>query len=233
MTYVDGVHYAPHGPIDVRALRTDFLVTSAYKWFGPHLGALYGRAEVLERLPAYKVRPAHDRFETGTQSFESIAGTGAAVEYLRSIGRRAGTSGDRRSELVAAMSAIQAWERSLAERMASGLAAIPGVRVWGIADPARFGERTPTFAVTIDGTTPRAAAEALGAEGINAWDGDFYAQALIERLGLFETGGVLRLGIVHYTTPEEIDRVLDGIDRIAGRARGRSVELTAPSAAPA
>jgi len=233
MTYVDGVHYAPHGPIDVRALGTDFLVTSAYKWFGPHLGALYGRAEVLERLPAYKVRPAHDRFETGTQSFESIAGTGAAVEYLRSIGRRAGTSGDRRSELVAAMSAIQAWERSLAERMASGLAAIPGVRVWGIADPARFGERTPTFAVTIDGTTPRAAAEALGAEGINAWDGDFYAQALIERLGLFETGGVLRLGIVHYTTPEEIDRVLDGIDRIAGRARGRSVELTAPSAAPA
>jgi cysteine desulfurase family protein (TIGR01976 family) len=233
MTYVDGVHYAPHGPIDVRALGTDFLVTSAYKWFGPHLGALYGRAEVLERLPAYKVRPAHDRFETGTQSFESIAGTGAAVEYLRSIGRRAGRSGGRRPELVAAMTAIQAWERSLAERMASGLAAIPGVRVWGIADPARFGERTPTFAVTIDGTTPRAAAEALGAAGINAWDGDFYAQALIERLGLFETGGVLRLGIVHYTTPEEVDRVLDALDRIAAGARGRSVALAAPSAAPA
>jgi cysteine desulfurase family protein (TIGR01976 family) len=227
LAYVDAVHYAPHGPIDVAALGTDFLVTSAYKWFGPHAGALYGRREVLDRLPAYKVRPAHDRFETGTQNFEGIAGVGAAVEYLRSIGRRAGASGGRRAELVSAMEAIRAYERGLAERMAAGLASIPGVRVWGITDPARFDERTPTFAVTIDGVSPREAATALGRRAINAWDGDFYAQALIERLGLFETGGVLRLGIVHYTTAEEVDRVLEALEAIAVAGRA-----SAPVAVP-
>ena len=227
LAYVDAVHYAPHGPIDVAALGTDFLVTSAYKWFGPHAGALYGRREVLDRLPAYKVRPAHDRFETGTQNFEGIAGVGAAVEYLRSIGRRAGASGGRRAELVSAMEAIRAYERGLAERMAAGLASIPGVRVWGITDSARFDERTPTFAVTIDGVSPREAATALGRRAINAWDGDFYAQALIERLGLFETGGVLRLGIVHYTTAEEVDRVLEALEAIAVAGRA-----SAPVAVP-
>ncbi|HEU4672240.1 MAG TPA: cysteine desulfurase-like protein [Candidatus Limnocylindrales bacterium] len=217
LTYVDAVHYAPHGPIDVRALGTDFLVTSAYKWFGPHAGALYGRADLLDRLPAYKVRPAHDRFETGTQNFEAIAGVGAAVEYLRSIGRMTGVTGGRRAELVAAMEAIRGYERGLAERLAAGLAAIPGVRIWGITDPGRFAERTPTFAVTLDGVSPRQAAASLGRLAINAWDGDFYAQALIERLGLHEAGGVLRLGIVHYTTEEEVERVLDAVDRIAAR----------------
>ncbi len=232
LTYVDAVHFAPHGPIDVRELGTDFLVTSVYKWFGPHLGALYGRADVLDRLPAYKVRPAHDRFETGTQSFESIAGAGAAVEYLASVGRTAGGSGSRRNELLAAMSAIRTYERGLGTRLAAGLARIPGVRVWGITDPARFDERTPTFAITIDGVTPRQAAEALGCEGIFAWDGDFYAQALIERLGLFESGGVLRLGIVHYTTAGEVDRVVEAIDRIAGEHRDKRTPREA-AAAPA
>jgi cysteine desulfurase family protein (TIGR01976 family) len=232
LTYVDAVHFAPHGSIDVRALDTDFLVTSAYKWFGPHVAALYGRADLLDRLPAYKVRPAHDRFETGTPGFESIAGAGAAVEYLRSIGRRAGASGSRRAELVAAMESIRDYERTLAERLATGLAAIAGVRVWGIADPRRFDQRTPTFAVTIDGVSPRDAAEALGREAINAWDGHFYAQALIERLGLAESGGVLRLGIAHYTTEVEVDRVLDAIDRLAGshrvaRARGQTAATPA------
>lgn len=228
--WIDAVHYAPHGPIDVRDLGADFLTTSAYKWFGPHVGVLYGRAEVLDRLPEYKVRPAHDRFETGTQNFEGIAGTLAAVDYLQSVGERFGaraTGGDglggevpadRRERLVAGMRAIQAWEASLADRLIRDLASIPGVRIHGIADPARIAERTPTLAVTIEGTTPRAAAEALGRQGMFAWDGDFYAQALIERLGLFETGGVLRLGLVHYNTPEEVDRLLDGVEGIAADA---------------
>ena len=226
--WIDAVHYAPHGPIDVRDLGADFLTTSAYKWFGPHLGVLYGRGEILDRLPEYKVRPAHDRFETGTQNFEGIAGTLAAVDYLESVGERFGggaTAGDgprvpadRRGRLVAGMQAIQAWEAGLADQLLRGLASIQGVRIHGIADPARVAERTPTVAVTIDGTTPRAAAEALGREGMFAWDGDFYAQALIERLGLFETGGVLRLGLVHYNTPAEVDRLLDGVERIAAGA---------------
>jgi cysteine desulfurase family protein (TIGR01976 family) len=233
LTYIDAVHYAPHGPIDVGDLGTDFLVTSVYKWFGPHLGALYGRLDVLDRLPAYKVRPAHDRFETGTPSFESIAGARAAVAYLQSIGAAAGATGDRRAELVAAMSAVRDYERPLAERMAAGLRAIPGVRVWGITEAARFADRTPTFAITIDGVSPRQAAEALGREAIFAWDGDFYAQALIERLGLYETGGVLRLGIVHYTTEREIDRTLDALDRIASAGRGNRTPREPAAATPA
>jgi cysteine desulfurase family protein (TIGR01976 family) len=222
LTWIDAVHYAPHGPIDVRDLGTDFLVTSVYKWFGPHLGAVYGRAEILDRLPDYKVRPAHDRFETGTQNFEGIAGARAAVEYLASVGDRfgdgAGPSADRRARVVAGMRAIQAWEAGLVERLLRGLASISGVRVHGIADPARIAERTPTVAVTIDGTTPRAAAEVLGRQGIFTWDGNFYAQALIERLGLSEAGGVLRLGLVHYNTPAEVDRLLEALEGIASEA---------------
>jgi cysteine desulfurase family protein (TIGR01976 family) len=224
LAFVDAVHFAPHGSIDVRALDADFLVCSVYKWFGPHLGALYGKAAVLDRLPAYKVRPAHDHFETGTPSFESYAGTLAAVDYLRDLGRTYGgpadgaVSGDARGELVSAMSAIAGHERALAGRMLDGLAAIPGLRVWGIADPARLAERTPTFAVTIAGTSPADAAAELGRTGIFTWDGDFYARALIERLGLHERGGVLRLGLVHYSTASEVDRTLDTLAAIAARA---------------
>ena len=223
LAYVDAVHYAPHAPIDVRALGTDFLACSTYKFFGPHLGVLYGRADVLAGLPAYKVRPAHDRFETGTQGFESIAGAGAAIDYIASIGERFGTPpGDpavgvptRRASLVAGMSAIRAHERDLFARLLDGLERIPGLRVWGITDRAHLAERTPTAAVTLDAISPRAAAEQLGRRGITTWDGDFYAQGLIERLGLAATGGVLRLGIVHYNIPEEIDRLLGALEAIA------------------
>jgi cysteine desulfurase family protein (TIGR01976 family) len=231
LTYVDAVHYAPHGPINVVDLDTDFLVTSVYKWFGPHLGAVYGRASVLDRLPAFKVRPAHDRFETGTQNFEGIAGALAAVDYLRSVGRRFGDvaasagASERRRELVAAMTAIQAYERMLAGRLIRGLAAIPGIRMWGISDQTRIDERTPTFAVTIDGTSPRAAAEALGREGLFGWDGDFYARALIERLGLLGGGGVLRLGLVHYNTAAEVDWLLEALESIAARGRAGLVPV--------
>jgi cysteine desulfurase family protein (TIGR01976 family) len=233
LTYVDAVHYAPHGPIDVIGLGADFLVTSVYKWFGPHLGALYGRRELLDALPAYKVRPAYDRFETGTQSFEAIAGTAAAVEYLQSIGQRSGASGNRRAELITAMSEIRGCERTLAERIAAGLTSIPDVRLWGITDPARFADRTPTFALTVEGVTPREVAEELAREQIFAWDGDFYARALIERLGQFDTGGLVRLGIVHYNTADEVDRVLDALDRIAHSTRRRSSRSQPAAATPA
>ncbi len=251
MVYVDAVHWAPHGPIDVVALDADFLVCSAYKFFGPHLGVLYGKLEHLERLPAYKVRPAHDRWETGTGNFEGIVGAAAAVEYIAWLGRTFGgpaamsgsasvsgaavasgsasgaaASGpasepsrerlDRRQAIVAGMTTIRAYELELFRRLLEGLDAIGGVRLVGIADPARLTERAPTAALTIAGVHPREAAAALGREGIATWDGDFYARALIERLGLAEGGGVLRAGLAHYNTPAEVDRFLAAIERLAG-----------------
>jgi cysteine desulfurase family protein (TIGR01976 family) len=216
LTYVDAVAYAPHGPIDVRALDTDFLVCSAYKWFGPHLGALYGKAAAFDALPAFKVRPAHDRFETGTANFEGIAGTLAATEYIRDIGRGSGDAGSsRRDELVAGMEAIVDYERVLVTRLIDGLEAIRGVTIHGITDRARLAERVPTVSVSIDGVHPRAAAEALGRQGVFVWDGDFYATGLIERLGKAESGGVLRLGLVHYNTAAEVDRALEALESIA------------------
>ena len=223
LTYVDAVAFAPHGPIDVRDLDTDFLVCSAYKWFGPHLGALYGKAGVLESLPAYKVRPAHDRFETGTPALESIAGTLAATDYLRDVGRSFGDvtgapgaadATERRRELVAGMAAIAGYERALVTRLIEGLERIDGVTIHGITDRARFASRVPTVSVSIDGVAPRAAAEALGRDGIFVWDGDFYATGLIERLGKAESGGVLRLGLVHYNTAAEVDRTLEALERV-------------------
>ncbi|CAN5665460.1 cysteine desulfurase-like protein [soil metagenome] len=223
LTFVDAVAYAPHGPIDVQALRTDFLACSAYKWFGPHLGVLYGKAEAFDRLPAFKVRPAHDRFETGTANLEGIAGTLATTDYLRDVGRSYGDvayapgaadASERRRELVAGMTAIMTYERDLVRRLIDGLVAIPGVTVHGITDPSRAAERVPTVSVSLEGMSPRAAAEALGRQGIFTWDGDFYATSLIERLGKAETGGVLRLGLVHYNTADEVDRTLEALDRL-------------------
>ena len=223
LTYVDAVAYAPHGPIDVQALDTDFLVCSVYKWFGPHLGALYGKTAILDELPAYKVRPAHDKWETGTQSFEAIAGTLAATDYLRDVGRNYGDvtgapdatdASERRRELVAGMVAIADYERFLVTRLIDGLEGIEGVTIHGITDRSRFTTRVPTVAISIESIHPRAAAETLGRDGIYVWDGDFYATGLIERLGKAETGGVLRLGLVHYNTAQEVDRVVAAIGQL-------------------
>jgi cysteine desulfurase family protein (TIGR01976 family) len=231
-TFVDAVHYAPHGPLDVTRLGTDFLACSAYKFFGPHVGILWGRAELLDSLPAYKVRPASDRWETGTQNHEGIAGTLAAVEYLADVGRRfgkidaeaggaadaeAGVGSSRRARLSAGMRAIEAYERELSARVLVGLAAVPGLTVHGHADRARVAERTPTFAVTLAGWTPRGLAQTLAAAGIYAWDGDFYATTLVEDLGLAASGGVVRLGLVHYTTFDEVDRLLATLRALASR----------------
>lgn len=219
LLYVDAVHYAPHFPIDVSTSGADFLVSSAYKWFGPHLGALWGHAGLLESLPKYKVRPAHDDFETGTPAFELIAGTGAAVDYLASVGQRfghrAGAVG-RRAALVEAMNVIREHELQLLKRLMAGLRSIPRVRVWGISDPERFAsERAPTVAITLSRVSAPDAAATLAARGIFAWHGDFYATGLVERLGLADRGGLLRLGAVHYNTVDEIDRALEAIEAIS------------------
>jgi len=217
-TYVDAVHAAPHLPIDVRALGTDFLACSTYKFFGPHAGVLYGRSEVLDSLPTYKLTPAHDRFETGTQNHEGLAGVVAAVDYLAAVGVSHGgaPSGAPIGERIrAAMTAIRHYEMELYGRLVDGLDAIDGLRLYGITDRARFADRTPTAALTVDGLAPRAISEALGRDGIATWDGDFYATGLIARLGLADSGGVVRIGLTHYNTAEEVDRVVASIARVA------------------
>jgi cysteine desulfurase family protein (TIGR01976 family) len=217
-TYVDAVHAAPHLPIDVRALGTDFLACSTYKFFGPHAGVLYGRADVLDSLPTYKLTPAHDRFETGTQNHEGFAGVIAAVEYLADVGvghGGASSSASLGERVRAAMTAIRSYEMELYGRLVDGLEAIDGLRLYGITDRGRFADRTPTAALTMEGHTPRAISEALGRDGIATWDGDFYAAGLIDRLGLADTGGVVRIGLTHYNTAEEVDRVVASIARVA------------------
>jgi cysteine desulfurase family protein (TIGR01976 family) len=220
LVYVDAVHWAPHGPIDVRHVGADLAVCSAYKFFGPHAGILYGRREILERLPTYKIRPAQHRFETGTPNFEGLAGTLAAIDYIAGIGREYGGAGARaarREAIVAGMSAIRTYEMSLFERLVAGLESIPGSRIYGITDRARFGDRTPTAAVRFDRVSPEALSVALGREGIATWHGDFYATGLIERLGLVASGGVLRIGLTHYNTTAEVDRLLESLRRIVAR----------------
>jgi len=213
MIFIDAVHYAPHGPIDVKALDCDFLVCSPYKFFGPHMGTLYGKKEHLERLKPYKVRPAADTipecWETGTQVMELIAGIHAAVEYIAELGRRCDPSvRDRRAALLAAYGSTVEYERTLLTRLIAGLLAIPGLRFFGIRDPKRFAERCSTVSVRLGKGTPTDAATFLGERGIFTWDGNFYALNLTERLGVEKSGGVLRVGLVHYNTTQEVDRLL-------------------------
>jgi cysteine desulfurase family protein (TIGR01976 family) len=235
-TYVDAVHAAPHLPIDVRAIGTDFLACSTYKFFGPHAGVLYGRAEILAALPAYKLVPATDRFETGTGNFEGLAGVTAAVEYLAGVGvayGAAAASAARRERVIAGMGAIRTYEMDLYRRLVDGLEAIPGLTIFGITDRARFDERTPTAALRLAGIAPRDVAEALGAEGIAVWDGDFYATGLIERLGLADRGGVVRIGLTHYNTAAEVDRLVAALGRIAeGVGAGGAARSTDAVGAP-
>jgi cysteine desulfurase family protein (TIGR01976 family) len=213
MIYVDAVHYAPHGPIDVKALDCDFLVCSPYKFFGPHMGTLYGKKEHLERFKPYKVRPATDSvpecWETGTQVQELIAGIHAAVEYIAELGRRCDPSvKTRREALLASYRSTVAYERTLVTRLIEGLLAIPGLQFFGITDTQRFAERCSTVSFRLPKGTPTDAATFLGERGIFTWDGNFYALNLTERLGVEKLGGVLRVGVVHYNTVEEIDRLL-------------------------
>lgn len=221
--YVDAVHYAPHAPIDVAALGCDFLACSAYKFFGPHLGVLYGRYDLLERLPPRKVAPAGDappdKFETGTNNFEGISGTAAALGYLSSIGERFGEEylGDlddfsgRRLTLKAGMVAIRSYERELCRRLLMGLKEIPGLRIYGIAEPNRVEQRVPTVSFTLEGLTPNEVARKLSEKNIFVWDGHFYAVRAIERLGLADSGGLVRIGLCPYNTLEEVEILLDSL----------------------
>jgi selenocysteine lyase/cysteine desulfurase len=215
MAYIDAVHYAPHGPIDVRELDCDFLACSTYKFFGPHMGVLYGKREHLDRLQPYKVRAntnaVPQRWEWGTLNHECIAGITACVEYLAELGSSVASCSDRRQALMSAYDAIRCHERKLMERMLRGLKEIPGLRLYGINDPAQLESRCPTFAVRIDGHAPLELATKLGERGIFTWDGNYYAINLTERLGVEQSGGFLRIGLVHYNTEEEVDRVLDGL----------------------
>jgi len=215
--FVDAVHAAPHLPMDARQVDADFVACSAYKFFGPHVGAVYGRADILERLPTYKVRPADHRFQTGTGNFEGYAGAGAAVEYIADLGSRYGGANEaapRRDRVLAGMHAVRAYEMDLYRHVAERLRAIDGVRLYGLTADADLERRTPTAAISIEGSTPRAAAEALGRKGIAVWDGDFYATGLIERLGL-APDGVVRIGLTHYNTPAEVDRLADELEVLA------------------
>lgn len=218
LVYIDAVHYAPHGPIDVQALDCDFLACSPYKFFAPHMGVVYGKRDHLARLRPYKVRPASDdipdRWETGTKNHEGLAGVTAAIEYLAELGQRIEPVTTRRAALVQAMEAIKAYERGLSEQLIAGLLAIPGLTFYGISDPACFDMRTPTVAVRLAGRTPRELAEALGQRGIFCWDGNYYAINLTERLGVEADGGMLRIGLVHYNTAEEIDLLLEALDAL-------------------
>lgn len=225
LTWIDAVQFAPHGPIDVQALDTDFLVCSSYKFFGPHLGILYGKQEHLERFPAYKVRPAlnaaPDRWETGTQNHECLAGLLGTIEYLEMLGHEqrelycdAYTEySGRQRDLKIAMRAMMDYERGLAAQLLAGLREIKDARIYGIIDPARLSWRVPTVTCNIGSHAPRALAEHLAAHGIFAWDGNYYALGIMERLGLEERGGALRLGMAHYNTPEEVNRVLDCLEQ--------------------
>lgn len=225
--FVDAVHFAPHGLIDVRNLDCDFLVVSAYKFFGPHIGVLYGKYGHLERLPAYKVRPAPalppGKFETGTGNFEGIAGLLGTVEYLAELGEHFASGAGpsqmnaaplRRQKLQSAMQAIRSYEMSLARLLIKALSAVPGLRIWGISQPTRLAERVPTASFTLRGHHPRQIAKHLAQHGIQVWDGNYYALAVTERLGLEAEGGMVRVGLVHYNTQQEIEHLSRALESL-------------------
>lgn len=268
LSYIDAVHYAPHGLIDARELNCDFLVCSAYKFFGPHMGVLYGKREHLTRLHPYKVRPNTEnvpqRWEWGTLNHECIAGIKACVDYWEELGRRtSGTkaasvdtlstaalklstpadqnravlgprrcatqihtssgnesgcdsSATRRQAIVAAHAAIHPHERGLMEKLISGLLSIRGLKLYGISDPRRFDQRCATSVVRIDGHSPLELATKLGERGFFTWDGNYYALNLTEQLGVEQSGGFLRIGLVHYNTMEEVEGLLAALREIVG-----------------
>lgn len=229
LTYIDAVQYAPHGPIDVQHLVCDFLVSSPYKYFGPHMGALYGRYDLLEELKAYKVRPATNmppgKFETGTQNHEGIAGVLGTLEYFAWIGEEFGAEhtlgleeigySGRRLTYKKAMTAIRAYEFELSAALLSTLEAVPNLRIYGQTDPRKLDERVATFSFRIEGQHPREVAEKLGQQDIYVWDGNYYALAISERLGLEESGGMVRVGAAHYNTVEEIKHLGEELTKIA------------------
>ena len=231
LVYIDAVQYAPHGAIDVQDLDADFLVCSSYKFFGPHAGILYGKYELMNELRAYKVRPAPNslpgKFETGTQNHEGIAGVLGTVEYLEWLGQTFGGSfariyGERyigrRLHLKQAMAVMHAAEMPVSQTLLDMLLKTPGVTVYGLTDAARMEERVPTYAFRLQGWHPRQVAEALAKKNIYVWDGNYYALSVTERLGLEDSGGMVRVGPVHYNTVDEVWKFGEALRRLVGVA---------------
>jgi cysteine desulfurase family protein (TIGR01976 family) len=228
LAVVDSVHYALHGPLDVKALDADFLLCSAYKFFGPHIGVFYGKKDLFAKLPTYRLRVQSEkipfRIETGTLNHEGIAGAGEAVEFIADIGNRFGDLGpgsyaasgekwsDRRRRVVAGMEAMELYEQPLAEKLIAALSQIDKVNIYG---PPPGHPRTSTVSFTVEGVPSDQVAAALGEKGLFVWDGHFYAACLVEKLGLTENGGLVRVGLSPYNTGEEIDRLIEETVKIA------------------
>ena len=219
--FVDAVQYAPHALIDVKALDADFLMCSSYKFFGPHAGIMYGKREHLKRLRAYRVRPAGEelpgKWETGTKNHEGLAGVGAAIDYIASLGVTYGdvaATASRREKIAAAWQVLAPYELQLMERLIAGLEAIQGVRIYGLTEREAMGSRVATVSLRKEGTTPEQLAMALAAENIFTWNGNFYALSISERLGVESSGGLLRIGLVHYNTLDEVDQCLRVLARV-------------------
>jgi cysteine desulfurase family protein (TIGR01976 family) len=224
LCFVDAVQYAPHKAIDVQALDCDFLACSAYKFFGPHTGIFYGKYALLDQLTAYKVRPSGanppDKFETGTQSFESIAGVLGTMEYFAWLGTSFGAQFARRYQheftglglaVRQGLAVIEEYELTLNSKLLAGLRSVPGLHIWGITDAQLMQQRVPTFSFTLQGHSPRSVAEKLAQENIYVWDGNFYALAVVQRLGLESEGGLIRIGLTHYNTLAEVDRLVSAL----------------------
>ncbi|MGF1582650.1 MAG: cysteine desulfurase-like protein [Gemmataceae bacterium] len=221
LVYLDAVHYAPHGLIDVQDWDCDFLVCSAYKFFGPHIGILWGKEALLEELPAYQLRPAPQtgpgKWMIGTQNHECIAGVTATIDYITELSQWAQTIGmleSRREQLVQAMWVVQTYETNLGVQLLHGLSERPDFKVWGITNLENIDQRVPTISVTHAKHSPKMMAEHLARRYIYAWSGNNYALTVTERLDLEDKGGVLRLGLVHYNTQQEVERVLSALDEL-------------------
>ncbi|MER9434363.1 MULTISPECIES: cysteine desulfurase-like protein [unclassified Mesorhizobium] len=223
LVYVDAVQFAPHGLIDVQELGCDFLICSAYKFFGPHMGILWGRHDVIDDLKPYKCRCSSnglpERFELGTPQIELMAGLTAAVDYFANLGAAAGEGGSRRQKIAKAFAVSIAYENPLAQQLIDGLSDIEGLTIHGITDPKRIGERVPTVSFTVDGIVPETIVRQMNAENIFLWSGHNYAWEIVHQLGIPAEYGVVRIGIAHYNTSAEIDETLESVHRVIAMLR--------------
>ncbi|MES0097008.1 cysteine desulfurase-like protein [Mesorhizobium sp. M0019] len=223
LVYIDAVQFAPHGLIDVQNLGCDFLICSAYKFFGPHMGILWGRLDVIDALKPYKCRCSSnalpERFELGTPQIELMAGLSAAVDYFAELGAAAGAQGSRRLKIAKAFEVSIAYENPLAQQLIDGLSDIAGLTIHGITDPKRINERVPTVSFTVEGIVPETIVRQMNAENIFLWSGHNYAWEIVHQLGIPAEQGVVRIGIAHYNTSAEIDDTLESVHRVVAMLR--------------
>ncbi|WP_032925330.1 cysteine desulfurase-like protein [Mesorhizobium loti] len=223
LVYVDAVQFAPHGLIDVSDLGCDFLICSAYKFFGPHMGILWGRRDVVEGLKPYKCRCSSnglpERFELGTPQIELMAGLTAAVDYFADLGAAAGEGGSRRQKIAKAFEVSIAYENPLAQRLIDGLSDISGLTIHGITDPNLLVDRVPTVSFTVEGIVPETIVRQMNSENIFLWSGHNYAWEIVHQLGIPAEQGVVRIGIAHYNTMAEIDETLESVHRVIAMLR--------------